>query len=81
MKRIQAIFPILLVITMLGTFSCKETKDFDDHANWKERNTEFISGIASGYSDKDPETAVKGDSFKLLSFKLICLLSGTGERD
>lgn len=70
MKRITAIFPILLAVTLLGLLSCKETKEFDDHANWKERNTEFISGIASGYSDKDPETAVKGDSFRLLSFKL-----------
>ena len=50
--------------------SCKETKEFDDHANWQQRNSDFISDIASGYSNDMPESAAEGARFRLLSFRL-----------
>ena len=70
MKRVSAIFPVLMTVILLVFSSCKETKEADDRANWEERNTDFISGIASGFGDTTPDKAVKGDSFKLLSSKL-----------
>ena len=70
MKRLSAVIPVLWTLVLLSLFSCKETEEFDDHANWQKRNTEYISTIAAKCSNADPATAVKGDIFKLLSFKL-----------
>ena len=69
MKRFLAI-SVLLAVTLTSFISCSETKETDDHDNWKERNTEFISGIASQCGDLTPQTAAEGQMFKLLSFKL-----------
>ena len=70
MKRFWAIFTVLAAVVMLAFSSCKETKEFDDHANWQSRNEEYLAGIASSYSKDMPETPVKGDRFRLLSFRL-----------
>ena len=70
MKRLGAIFTVLAAVVMLTVSSCKETKEFDDHANWKKRNADFISDRASDCGNEMPETAVKGSRFRLLSFKL-----------
>lgn len=70
MKRLSAIFPVVTAVILLVFSSCKETQEFDDHANWKQRNTDFISEIASKWGNADPATATKGQTFKLLSFKL-----------
>ena len=69
MKRILAI-SVLLAAALISFISCSETKETDDHDNWKERNSEFISGIASQCGDLTPETAAEGQMFKLLSSKL-----------
>ena len=69
MKRFLAL-SVLLAASLITLISCGETKEFDDHANWKSRNTEFINGIASECTDLTPETASEGQIFKLLSFKL-----------
>ena len=69
MKRFLAI-SVLLAVTLTSFISCSETKETDDHDNWKERNTEFISGIASQCGDLTPQTAAEGQMFKLLSYKL-----------
>ena len=68
MKLIRAIIPILA--TVLFTLSCGETKETDDHANWKDRNADYIAGLAGRYADMKPESAAPGESFRLLSFKL-----------
>ncbi len=70
MKRLGAIFTVLAAVVMLTVSSCKETKEFDDHANWKKRNADFISDRASDCGNEMPETAVKGSRFRLLSFRL-----------
>lgn len=70
MKRTLILFPVLLTVVMLFTLSCTETKETDDHANWKERNTDFINNIAANCGNADPESATEGQSFRLLSFKL-----------
>ena len=69
MKRILAI-SVLLAAVLSSLISCSETKETGDHDNWKERNTEFISRIASQCGDLTPETAAEGEMFKLLSYKL-----------
>ena len=65
MKRTLNLFPVLLTVVMLFTLSCAETKETDDHANWKERNTEFINNIAANCGNADPESATEGQSFRL----------------
>ena len=69
MKRILTI-SVLLAVTLASFISCAETKDTDDHANWKDRNTEFISRIAAQCGDLTPQTADEGQMFKLLNYKL-----------
>ena len=69
MKRFLAI-SVLLAAALISFISCSETKETDDHDNWKERNSEFISGIASQCGDLTPQTAAEGQMFKLLSYKL-----------
>ena len=70
MKRFRAIFSVLAASVIIAFSSCKETKEFDDHENWQQRNSDFISDIASGYSNDMPESAAKGARFRLLSFRL-----------
>lgn len=70
MKRLSAIFPIVLAVVLAAFSSCKETEVFDDHANWKNRNSDFISASASAYSDEVPQAPAKGDRFRILSYKL-----------
>jgi FKBP-type peptidyl-prolyl cis-trans isomerase FklB len=70
MKRFWAILTVFAAAVSLTLSSCKETKEFDDHANWQNRNGEYLSGIASAYGNDMPQTAAKGDRFRLLSFKL-----------
>ena len=70
MKRLSAIFPIVLAVILTVFSSCKETAEFDDHANWQSRNSDFLSGIASDHSNEMPEVAAKGAKFRLLSFRL-----------
>jgi FKBP-type peptidyl-prolyl cis-trans isomerase FklB len=70
MKRLSAVIPFLWAIVLLSFFSCKETKEFDDHANWKSRNQEYISKLAPGYSSTVPEKPAKGDRFKILSYRM-----------
>jgi len=70
MKRLSAIIPVLAAVILLSFSSCRETKEFDDHANWQKRNTEYISKVASQWGNADPASAVKGDQFKLSSFRL-----------
>ena len=74
MKRFLTI-SVLLAVTLISAFSCGETKEFDDHANWQERNVKFIDSIAikcdlnsQAYTSVD-EIHV-GQLFRLLSFKL-----------
>ncbi|MBO4560807.1 MAG: FKBP-type peptidyl-prolyl cis-trans isomerase [Bacteroidaceae bacterium] len=74
MKRFPVI-SVLLACTFLSLTSCGETKEFDDHANWKKRNTAFIDSIAGvcasnsqAYSSYDDIPV--GKMFRILSFKL-----------
>ncbi|MBO6078302.1 MAG: FKBP-type peptidyl-prolyl cis-trans isomerase [Bacteroidaceae bacterium] len=74
MKRFLTI-SVLLAVTLISAFSCGETKEFDDHANWQERNVKFIDSIAikcdlnsQAYTSVD-EIPV-GQLFKLLSISL-----------
>ena len=69
MKRILAI-SVLLTATMFSFISCSETKETDDRANWKDRNAQYISSIASQCGDLTPQTAAEGQMFRLLSYKL-----------
>jgi len=70
MKLFKALFTALTATVIISFSSCKETKEFDDHANWQQRNADFFADIASGYSNDMPESAAKGDRFRLLSFRL-----------
>ena len=70
MRRNTAFFLFTAAIMTLFSVSCGETKETDDHANWKERNTRFISEIAGGYADINPDKLTPGERFRLLSFKL-----------
>ena len=74
MKRLSVILPALLAITLIVS-SCKETKEFDDHANWQKRNSEYIDSKAiqcdlSSQSYADIASIPEGKLFKLLSFRL-----------
>ena len=69
MKRLLAI-SVLLTAVIASAISCSETKEADDHANWRSRNNAYIDRIASECGDLTPETAAKGDMFRLLSYKL-----------
>ena len=70
MKRLSAIYTIVVAVIITAFSSCKETAVFDDHANWQSRNSEFISARASAYSNTIPQAPAKGDLFRILSFKL-----------
>ena len=70
MKRFWAIFTVTAAVIMLAFSSCKETEVFDDHANWQKRNSEFLESKVSDYSNDMPQTAVKGDRFRLLGYRL-----------
>ena len=70
MKRFWAILTVFATVVMLAFSSCKETKEFDDHANWQNRNSEFLSGIASEHGNDMPDAAAKGARFRLLSYRL-----------
>ena len=69
MKRLPAIFPILLT-AVLFFVSCGETKEKGEHDNWNQRNLEYISNLAPNYGDTDPESAIVGQRFRILSYKL-----------
>lgn len=75
MKRLSAIIPVLTAVVLLAFSSCKETKEFDDHANWQQRNSDFIEAKSiqcdlSSQAYTDVESIPVGKMFKLLSFKL-----------
>ncbi|MCQ2068967.1 MAG: FKBP-type peptidyl-prolyl cis-trans isomerase [Bacteroidaceae bacterium] len=70
MKRLSALITVLMALVMPTLYSCKETKEFDDHANWKSRNQDYISKMASGFSSTVPQNPAKGDKFKVLSYRL-----------
>lgn len=75
MKRFWAIFTVLAAVVMLAFSSCKETKEFDDHANWQKRNSEFIESIAikcdlNSQQYSEISSIPEGTPFRLLSFKL-----------
>ena len=74
MKRIFTL-SVLLAGVLAFAASCKETKEYDDHADWKQRNVHFIDSIAihcdlnsKAYTsiDEIPE----GQIFKITSYKL-----------
>ena len=72
MKRI-----LTYVTAAVAAFFCLlsggETSPEDEYANWKERNTSFIDGIAAkcdGFQGVTCENAQPGQMFRLLSFKL-----------
>ena len=69
MKRFLAL-SVLLAAALTAFVSCGETKEADDHANWKSRNTAYINRIATECGDLTPETAGVGQMFRLLSYKL-----------
>lgn len=71
MKRLLAI-SVLLAAAVTSLISCGETKEADDHANWKSRNIAYISGIAAQCTDLSltPEAASEGQMFRILSYKL-----------
>jgi len=75
MKRLSVILSVLLSVVLIGFSSCKETKEFDDHANWKQRNSDYIENLnlelmASSGAVTDPKEAKPGQLFKLLSYTL-----------
>ena len=75
MKRLSAIFPIVLAIIITSFSSCKETKEFDDHADWQKRNSDFIESIAircdlNSQQYSEISSIPEGTPFRLLSFKL-----------
>lgn len=70
MNRFRTIFTVLASAVTLAFFSCKETKEFDDHADWKKRNSAFIADKVSDHGNDMPATAAKGAKFRLLSYKL-----------
>lgn len=37
---------VLLLVSMAAFWACSETEAYDDHANWKQRNTDFMAAIA-----------------------------------
>ena len=71
MKRLLAI-SVLLAAAVTSLISCSETKEADDHANWKSRNLAYIAGIAAQCTDPGltPENASEGQMFRILSYKL-----------
>jgi len=72
MKRFSIILPALLSIVLVAFSSCKETKEFDDHANWKQRNTDYIESINAELTSgiTDPKDAQPGQLFRILSYRL-----------
>lgn len=66
---------VLLLVSMAAFWACSETEAYDDHANWKQRNTDFMAAIADScdrYLEQGISTdnALPGQMFRLLSFKL-----------
>ena len=61
MNRFRTIFTVLASAVTLAFFSCKETKEFDDHADWKKRNSAFIADKVSDHGNDMPATAAKGN--------------------
>lgn len=73
MKKYLAI--LLSAVQFLALVSCSETEEFDDHADWKNRNRAFIESMADScdtYISKgvDVTNATAGQMFRLTSFKL-----------
>jgi len=74
MKRFPVI-SVLLACAFFSLISCGETKEFDDHANWKQRNTAFIDSIAfvcasNSQAYASYEAVPVGKMFRIPSFKL-----------
>lgn len=74
MRRFLTIATFILASALSFT-ACRETEEFDDHANWKQRNTDFIAAIADScdaFIEKgvSVDNAVPGQMFRLTSFKL-----------
>ena len=73
MKHIPGLAAILFLATTVFA-SCGETKEADDHANWKSRNAEYIDNVAyeftHGINVTTPENATEGQLFRILSYKL-----------
>ena len=75
MKRLSVILSALLSVVLIAFSSCKETKEFDDHANWEQRNSDYINDLnfefmANSTAVTDPRDAQPGQLFKLLSYRL-----------
>lgn len=66
---------LLAAVQFLAFAACSETKEFDDHADWENRNRAFIESIADScdiYLNQgiDITNASAGQMFRLTSFKL-----------
>lgn len=74
MKRVFAL-SLLLAATLTSLVSCGETEEFDDHANWEKRNSQFIDSIAikcdlNSHNYASVDEIPEGQLFKLASFKI-----------
>lgn len=74
MKRFP-VLSVLLACAFVSLFSCSETKEFDDHANWKKRNAQFIDSLAfkcdiNSQAYASVSDIPVGQLFKILSYKL-----------
>ena len=70
MKRIPVIC-LTLVLASVFPGSCKETEEYDDHHNWKERNLAYIDDLAARCDNNlTVKDAGPGNVFRMASYRL-----------
>lgn len=70
MKRVPVIC-LALALASVCLSSCKESEEYDDHHDWKERNLAYIDDMAARCDNKLTEKdAGPGKIFRLASYRL-----------
>jgi FKBP-type peptidyl-prolyl cis-trans isomerases 1 len=70
MRNIPGICLTLILISACFS-SCKESEEFDDHHNWKERNIAYINDLAAKCDNNLTETNANLNSiFRIASYRL-----------
>lgn len=63
---------LLVTVSLIG---CAETPENDEYSNWEQRNEDYIDSVAAATAPfinagVNYETALEGEMFRILSFKL-----------
>lgn len=66
MRSIKPYLILLLLTSAYILYSCKESKEFNEYANWRARNSQFVDSLAQVADINSLESGL----FRVVSFKL-----------